>query len=139
MELLQRPPDALDVLGVHRPVRIGHVDPEAEPFGEPFEVVDIAEDGLAAQAIELRDAERLDVALVLGADLLFDLELDRQAVTVPPRLPRNVVTGHRAVPRVHVLERPRLRVVDPGLAVGRRRSLVEDPERSPLALLELTM
>ena len=44
VELLQRPPDALDVLGVHRPVRVGQVDPEAEPFGEPFEVIDVAED-----------------------------------------------------------------------------------------------
>ena len=46
-----------------------------------------------------------------GADLLLDLELDRQAVAVPAALPRHEVAGHRLEPRVDVLERARLDVV----------------------------
>ena len=42
VQLLERPPHRLDVLGVHRPVGVGHVDPEADPLGEPFELVDVA-------------------------------------------------------------------------------------------------
>ena len=39
---LQRPPHRLDVLGVHRPVRVGHVDPEADAIRQPFELTDVA-------------------------------------------------------------------------------------------------
>ncbi len=52
-------------------------------------------------------------------------------MTVPARLPVDVVTGHRAESRVDVLERAGQDVVDPRAAVGRRGALVEDPLRSP--------
>ena len=42
VQLLQRPPDRLDVLGVHRPVGVGHVDPEADPIRQPLELADVA-------------------------------------------------------------------------------------------------
>ena len=88
---------------------------------------------LAAQPVELGDAERLDVALARGTDLLLDLDLHRQAVAVPPALPRHEVAGHRLEARVHVLEGARLDVMDAGRAVRRRWTLVEDPERIALA------
>ena len=65
--------------------------------------------------------------LAFGADLLLHLELDRQAVAVPAALPRHGVAGHRLEPRVDVLERAGLDVVDARAAVRRRRPLVEDP------------
>ncbi len=144
MQALQRPPHRLDVLGVHRPVRVVEVDPEPDPLGQARPVVDVARDGLAAAAVELGDAERLDVALAggadllaeLGGDLLLHLELDRQAVAVPAALPRHEVAGHRLEPRVDVLERARLDVVHARAAVGRRRPLVEDPAGRALALGE---
>ncbi len=139
VQLLQGPPHALDVLGVHRPVRVVRVDPEAEPFGLPFELSDVPLDGLAAEPVELGDAERLDVALGLRPDLLLDLELDRQTVAVPAGLARHVVAGHRLEAGVDVLEGPGLRVMDRRASVRRRRTLVERPERSVLALLELPM
>ena len=124
---LQRPPDRLDVRGVHRPVRVAHVDPEADALGEPLELADVALHRRPAQLVELGDPERLDVALAGGADLLLDLDLDRQAVAVPAALAADLVPGHRLVARVDVLERARLDVVDPGASVRGGRALVEDP------------
>src|SRR5688572_26835551 len=137
MQLLERPPYALDVLGVHGPVGVLDVDPEAKTLRHALPVVDVASDRLAAQAVELGDPEGLDVALALRADLLLDLELDGVPVAVPPRLAGNVVAGHRVEPGVEVLEGPGLGVVDAGLAVRGRRALVEDPERAVLAGFEL--
>ena len=47
---LERPPHALDVLGVHRPVGVVGVDPEAEALGQALELVDVALHRLAASA-----------------------------------------------------------------------------------------
>ena len=71
-----------------------------------------------------------------GADLLLDLDLDGQAVAIPAALARHEVAGHRLEARVHVLERPRLDVMDPGFAVRGRGALVEDPERIVLPQLD---
>src|SRR5262245_19732048 len=139
VEELERPPDALDVLGVHRPVRVVGVDPEAEALGLAFEFVHVALHRGATEPIELGDPERLDVALALGPDLLLDLDLDRQAVAVPARLARDEMSGHRAEPRIDVLERSRLGVVDTRLAVSGRRALVEDPQRPVPAEVELAV
>ena len=129
MQLLQRPPDRLDVLGVHRPVGLGHVDPETDPIRQPFELAHVAGHRFPAQPVELGDPERLDVALAGGADLLLDLELHRQAVAVPPALAWHEVARHRLEARIDVLEDARLDVMDAGRAVRRRRAFVEDPER----------
>src|SRR4029453_15790201 len=94
-------------------------------------------DRLPTQPVELRDPERLDVPLGLRPDLLLDLELDRQALAVPPSLGRNEVPRHRFEAGVDVLERPGLGVVDRGLPVRGRRALVEDPQRSVASPLEL--
>ncbi len=50
-----------------------------------------------------------------------------QAVAVPAALAVDLVALHRAEPREHVLERPRLDVVGAGPAVGGGRALVEGP------------
>ena len=139
VQLLERPPHALDVLRVHRPVRVVGVDPEPESLGLPLELTDVAPDGFPTQAVELGDPERLDVALALGADLLLDLELDREPVAVPARLARDIVARHRPEPWVHVLERPGLGVVDRGLSVRGRRPLVEGPQRAIPPLFELAV
>ena len=135
-ELGERPPDRLDVVVVQGDVGVVEVDPEADPLGQPVPLLDVLEDRLAAAPVELGDAVFLD--LLLGGDpkLLLDLELDRQPVAVPARLARHPVAAHRAVARVDVLEDPREDVVRAGLAVGRRRPLVEAPDLGPLAVVE---
>src|SRR5947208_6024807 len=139
MELLQRPPDGLDVRGVHRPVGLLGVDPEADQLREALEGVDVSLDGLTAEPVELGDAERLDVLLAGRADLLLHLDLDRQAVTVPATLALHVVARHRLEPREHILEGARLDVMDPGRGISGRRPLVEDPSRCALPRGERSM
>jgi hypothetical protein len=127
VQLLERPPHGLDVARRHRPVRVGHVDPEPDALGQTLELADVALDRRAASFVELGDPVRLDVTLAGGADLFLDLDLDRQAVAVPPPFAGDQVAGHRLVARVDVLEGSGLDVVDPGFAVGGRRPLVELP------------
>src|SRR3712207_456164 len=119
-DLLERPPDALDVVRVHRPVGGGHVDPVAHPAGEVAERVDVPHDRLAAAGVELGDAVALDVGLAGEAELLLDGDLDRQAVAVPAGAAGHVPALHRLEAREDVLERARLDVVGARAAVGGR-------------------
>ena len=130
----QRPPDRLDVVVVHRHVGVVEIEPEADPLGEPVPVLDVAEDRLAAALVELGDPVVLDLGLRGDPQLLLDLELDRQPVAVPARLARHQMPGHGPVAGIDVLEDAREDVVGAGPAVGGRRTLVEAPQRRPLAL-----
>jgi hypothetical protein len=76
-DLLERPPDRLHVVVAEREVGVVGVDPEADPLGQPAELVDVAQDRLAALGVELGHAVALDVLLRREAELLLDLELDR--------------------------------------------------------------
>jgi hypothetical protein len=128
--LAEQPPDRLDERVVERPVGIVGVQPHPDAAGECLEVGDVAMDRLPAQPVELGDSVRLDLVLVVQPQLLLDLHLDRQAVAVPTAFSRHVPAPHRLVAGVEVLEQAGPHVVDPGPAVGSRRSLVEHPLRS---------
>ena len=132
-DLLERPPDRLDVVVVEREVGVVGVDPEADPLGQRVPLVDVAQHRLAALGVELGDAVALDVVLGVEAELLLDLELDRQAVAVPAALAVHVVAAHRPVAREDVLEHAREHVVGAGTAVRGRRTLVEDVRLGALA------
>ena len=136
VEGFERPPDGLDVLGVHGPVGVGHVQPEADALGQLFPIAHIAPDRLAAAQVELGHPECLDVALALGADLLLDLDLHGQAMAVPSRLAMHVVAGHRLEARVDILERAGDGVADMGLGVRGRGAVVEHPFGGALALAQ---
>ena len=135
-ELAQRPPDRLDVVVLEGDVGVVEVDPEADPLGQPVPLLDVLEDRLAAALVELGDPELLDLLLGGDPELLFDLELDRQAVAVPAGLARHPVAAHRLVARVDVLEDAGEDVVGAGAAVGGRRALVEAPDLGALAVGE---
>ncbi len=134
VDLLERPPDRLDVVGAHRAVGVGQVDPVAHAGRHRLELVDVAQHGLAAPVVELGDAVGLDVALAGEAELLLHRELDGQAVAVPAGLPLHAHAAHRLVAGEDVLEHAGLDVVRAGLAVGGRRTLVERPGLGALAL-----
>src|SRR3954454_23699502 len=102
MQLLERPPHRLDVVGRHRPVRVRHVDPEPDALGQTFELADVSLDRRPTPLVERADAVALDVALAGRPDLLLDLDLDGQSMTVPATFPGNQVSGYRLVARVHV-------------------------------------
>ena len=73
-ELLERPPDRLDVVVVQRDIGVVEVDPEPDALGQPVPLLDISEDGLPALGVELGDPVFLDLLLGGDAELLFDLE-----------------------------------------------------------------
>src|SRR5215204_3666366 len=102
-----------------------HVHPEAEPLAHLLPVLDVTEDGLAAQTVELLDAVALDIRFAFEAELFLYLDLYGQTVAVPAALALDPVTLHGLVPGDEVLESPRKRVVEPRPAVGRRRPLIE--------------
>ena len=79
------------------------------------------------------DAVVLDLVLAREAELLLDLDLDRQAVAVPAALAGDVLAAHRVEAGIEVLEEPGPHVVDAGPAVGGGRALVEDPLGRALA------
>ena len=135
-DVLERPPDRLDVVGVHRPVRLGQVDPVAHPLGQVGEGVHVPEHRLAAARVELGDAVGLDVLLAGDAQLALDGHLDRQAVAVPAGLARYVEALHGLETGEDVLEDAGLDVVHAGHAVGGRRPLVEGPGQAALGLLQ---
>src|SRR4030095_8374961 len=116
---------ALDVRGVHGPVGLAGVDPEADPLGQLLPDVHIALDRLAAAGGESLHPVVLDAPLVLEAQLLLDLELDRQAVAVPAALAVDPVAAHGPEPGEQVLEGPGLDVVDARAGGGRGWALVE--------------
>ncbi len=132
-QLLQRPPDRLDVVGIHRAVGVLEVDPERDALGQPVPVLDVRQRRLPAALVEAADAVALDVRLAGRADLLLDRDLDRQAVAVVAALALDVVTAHGLVAREDVLEHAREDVVGAGRPVDGRRTLVEEEALARLA------
>jgi len=135
-DLLQAPPDGLDVAVLVGDVGIFHVQPEADALGHLFPLALVLPDGLLALLDERLDAVGLDLLLAVEPQLLFDLELDRQAVRVPAGLAQDVFALHRLIARDHVLERARLDVADVRLAVRGRRAVVERERLGALAQLD---
>ena len=125
-ELSERPPDALDVRAVVGDVRVAEVGPEGDPLGQRLPLTGVSEDRLDALLDEGLDAVLLDGRLAVEAQLLLDLDLDRQPVRVPPRLARHAPAAHRLVSREEVLDDAREHVAVVRQAVGRGRALVED-------------
>ena len=127
-DLLELPPDALDVLGGEGPVGGVEVRPVADALGEGPPVVDVAEHGLLAEPGELGDSDLvLDLLLARDPEALLHLDLDREAVGVPSGAALDEVAAHGLEATEEILVGPSPDVVEAGLAVGGGWSLVEDP------------
>ena len=127
-EPLEHPPRRLDVGVVVGDVGVLHVQPDAGAVGHGLPLADVAEDALAAAAVELLDAELLDLLLAGDAELLLDLQLDGQTVGIPSAAAQGPEPAHRLVAEDDVLERAGEHMVDARAAVRRRRPLVEDEQ-----------
>ena len=103
-ELLEYPPQRFDVLVVEGDVGMLQIDPECHTLGEPLPVFDVLLGGGATAAVELLDAEVLDLLFATETKLLLDLDLDGQAVGVPAAAPLAIVALHDLVAREDVLE-----------------------------------
>jgi hypothetical protein len=64
-DLLERPPDRLDVARVERAVGVVEVEPEADPLGQAVPLLEELEHRLAAAVVELGDPELLDLLLLV--------------------------------------------------------------------------
>ncbi len=133
---LQRPPDRLNVAGVHGPVGMLGVGPVTHPPGHGQPRVHVPEHRLAAPRVELGDPVGLDVTLTGEPEFLLHRHLDRQPVAVPARPAWHVEALHGLEPGEQVLEGPRLDMVHAGQPVGGRRALIEDPGRPAFGLLQ---
>src|SRR5262245_3720717 len=133
--LLQEAPDVLDVRVREGEVVVAPVHPLAEPLRLADHHADIARDALLAALGELGDAVLLDLALGVEAELLLDLDLDPQALTVEAVLVALVVTARGPVALEDVLQRPAPGVVDAHRVVGRDRAVDEAEPRAAGVLL----
>src|SRR4029078_256681 len=95
---------------------------------QPPPLTDAGEHPFPTALVELSDPVGLDLGLRGDAELLLALELHGQPMAVPAGLTGHAIPPHGPVPRIDVLEPPREDVMRPGLAVGRRRPLVEAPD-----------
>src|SRR5207248_9305548 len=118
------------------PVGVVVVLPESHPLRHQPPVADVFVHALATEAVELGDAEFLDLLLAGDAQLLLDLQLDRQAVGVPAGLALDVEALHRPVAAEEILEGAGEYVVRTRPPVRRGRSFVEDETGPALAGVE---
>ena len=130
-QCLERPPDALDVVRVHRGIGMVVVEPVPDLAAHFAPGLHVLVDAGAALLTEPVDAVGLDLALELETVPFLDLELDRESVAVPPAHRRDdPVASHPAVAQRDVLQRPGQRRPEVGSAVGRRRTLGEAERRA---------
>ncbi len=134
-ELLENPPQGLDIIIGQGAIRGGQIDPIPHALCELLPVIHIVEDALAAEPVEFSDAIVLDSLLAGEAQFFLHFELDRETVGVPAALARHVVAAHGPVARKDVLEGPRQDVVDSGAAVRRGRPLIKHIARPVSSLL----
>ena len=124
-ELLQQPPQRLDVFVVVGDVRIVHVDPVAHLAREVLPDARELHHRLAARAVVLLDGDLLADVFLGDAELLLDAQFHGQSVSVPSGLAVHEVALLRLVAAEYVLDRAGHDVVDAGHAVCRGGTLVE--------------
>ena len=133
---LERPPLGLDIVVVVGDVGVLHVRPEADAFGHILPHTLVFPDGFLALFDERLDTVGLDLILAVQTQLLFNLQLDRQAVRVPAGLAGDRLALHRLIARNQILDGARLDVADVRLAVGRGRAVVERKDVAALAQID---
>ena len=93
MDALEEAPDVFDVRVAEREVVAAPVHPLAEPLRALGDVRRRLDDDLAAAARELGEAELLDLALGVQAQLALDADLDPEALAVEAVLVALVVAA----------------------------------------------
>ncbi len=128
-ELLEQPPDGLDVVVFQRDIGIIHIDEIPHAFRHFAPRFFVRKHRFPALLVKLADAVRFDIFFARHTQLFFHFDLDRQAVRVPARFPANLESLHRLVATHGILERPGHDVVNARHTVCRRRPFVEYKRR----------
>src|SRR5690606_35507278 len=117
--------DALHVVQVERLVVVVEVHPAGLASDVVLPLARVAEHGGAAGVVELRDAHRLDLALVRDPELPLGLDLGGQPVAVPAEAALDAPAPHGLVARDDVLDVTGQEVAVVRQPVGERRAVVE--------------
>ena len=133
VDVLEEPPEGLDVTVVVGDVRIVHVHPVTDALGEAPPLGGVFHHLLAAGTVVVRDGDLASDVFLGDAELLLDAQLDRQAVGVPARAAADLEAGLCLVAADGVLDGAGHHVVDARHAVRRRRTFEENELRSPFA------
>ncbi len=129
------PPFGFDVIILIGNVGVVHVGPEAHTVAHLFPFAFIFPNGFFALFDKGHHAIGFDLLLAVEAQLALYLQLHGQAVRIPARLAQHVVALHGAVAGDDILDGPGEDMADVGLAVGRRRPVVEGIGRRTAAQL----
>ena len=131
-ERLYDPPEGLNVGVVKGDVGVFHVQPEADSLGEFLPALEVAQDAFTAANVELIDPELLDLGLIIEAQFLLYLQLDRQAVGIPASLAEGAESLHCLVAGDDVLVDAGEDMMNARVAVDSRRPIVEGKLRAVL-------
>ena len=133
VELLEHPPQGLDVLVVVGDVGVLHIDPVAHLAREILPHARELHHRLAAGAVVLLDRNGLADGLLRDAELLLYAQLHRQTVRIPTRLAVHLEALLRLVAAEDILDRASHDVVNTRHTVGRGGTLKEDKRGVSLA------
>ena len=136
VQLLEQPPQALDVTVLVGDIGVVHVHPVAHAVGQVFPLAGIFHHLLAAGGVIVIDRDFLADILLGDAQGLLHTQFHGQAVGVPTGLAQHLVAPHRLVAAEDVLDRPGHHVVDAGHAVSAGGTLIEHKRRRSLALAD---
>ncbi len=136
VELLEEPPQGLDIAVFVGDIRVLHVDPVTYLASEVFPLLGVFHHLLAAGGIILVDAYFLAYVFLGDAKRLLHAELHRQPVGVPASLAQHLVALHRLVAAYDVLNRASQHVMNAGHSVSTWWTLVENEGGSAVALLD---
>ena len=110
-------------------IGVVEVDPERDSLGEPLPLAGVAKHALQAAMDEGLHAVALDLLLRVDAQLLRDLDLDRQTVRVPAGLALAIEPAHAAIAWKQVFDRSGETVAGMRQAIGGRRTFVKYKSR----------
>ena len=123
--LLKRPPFRLDkVVGVGN-VGVIHVSPEANCAGEVLPHFLVIPYGLLTMSNERLKSVCFYLVLAVNAELLLNLKLNGQTVSIPTSLTKNSSALHGLVSGNHILNNSGQNVTDVRLTVCGRRAVEE--------------
>ena len=103
-DFLKRPPLGLDKVVCVGYVRMLHISPEADGAGEVLPHSLVGPDRLLTVCDERLKTVCLDLILAVDAELLLDLKLNGQTVSIPTRLTKHALALHRVISRNHILD-----------------------------------
>ena len=126
VERLERPDHRLHVVRVERLVVVLEIDPATLAVYIGLPVVRVLQHRLAADGVELLDAQLKNLALGLQSQDALRLELGRQPVGIPAEPTLDPAPAHGLVARNEVLDIPGQEVAIVRQTVGERRAVVED-------------